>query len=82
MLAPYFAERMAEYFLEKCDNPERFLEEERLLVVPVPLTEARKRERGYNQAEELCETFCKRLQERGYQAELDTELLQKTHETA
>ena len=50
-------------------------------MIPVPLTEERKRERGFNQAEELTETLCKRLRESGYQAELDTELLQKTRET-
>ena len=81
MLAPYFAERMAECLIEKYEKIERFSSEEKLLVIPVPLTEERKRERGFNQAEELTETLCKRLRESGYQAELDTELLQKTRET-
>ena len=34
------------------------------------------------EAEELSETLCKRLQESGYGAELDTQILQKTRETA
>jgi ComF family protein len=81
-LAPYFAECMAERLQEEWQDLERFLGEEKLLIVPVPLTEKRRLERGYNQAEELSETLCKRLQESGYGVELDTEILQKTRETA
>ena len=81
-LAPYFAERMAERLQEEWQALERFLGEEKLLIVPVPLTEKRRLERGYNQAEELAATLCKRLKESGYGVALDTELLQKTRETA
>ena len=81
VLASYFAERMAECLIERYEKMEKF-REETLLVVPVPLTEERKRSRGYNQAEELAETLCERLRARGYSVEIDTELLQKTRETA
>ena len=81
VLAAYFAERMAESWMEHCENAEKFREES-LLVVPVPLTDARKRARGYNQAEELSQTLCEYLNAQGYLAELDTELLIKTRETA
>lgn len=80
-LAAYFAERMAVHFLAEYPDTNRFLEEETLLVIPVPLTKNRRRERGYNQAERLAEIFCNELQKKGYQVELDTELLQKTRET-
>ena len=81
-LAAYFAECMAEQLIKEHQNFERFLSGESLLVVPVPLTEKRRLERGFNQAEELGVTLCKRLKESGYGVELDTEILQKTRETA
>lgn len=81
-LAPYFAEKMADYFIERYEEIEGFADGESLLVIPVPLTEKRRRERGYNQAEELAEAFCKRLEERGYGAELRTDILEKRRETA
>lgn len=80
-LAPYFAERMTDDFLKKYGETERFYSET-LLVVPVPLTEKRRTERGFNQAEELAGVIAERLQEEGYLAELFTELLLKTKETA
>ncbi len=80
MLAPYFAEQMAEYFLKEYADVDRFREAP-LLVVPVPMTEARLRERGFNQAEELAESFCKRLEEEGIKTELDLEILLKLRET-
>lgn len=76
LLAPYFAECMAEDFLCKYVGVERF-KGEALLLVPVPMTETRRKQRGYNQAEELAEVLCKRLQENGYLAEADFDVLQK-----
>ena len=74
-LAAYLGERMADVVLP-------FLrEEEEILLVPVPLTESRKKERGYNQSERLAEAVEKRLNEAGINACLDTELLEKHRET-
>ncbi len=75
-LAYYFAENMAEAFLRE------YKDEKDLLVIPVPLTEEKERERGYNQAEELARVLCQRLTARGCSAELDTEVLQKPRERA
>lgn len=80
LLAPYFAEHMAEDFLDKYADTERF-KKEPLLLVPVPMTEMRRKQRGYNQAEELAEIVCKRLQEEGYLAETDFDILQKVKES-
>lgn len=76
LLAAYFAEQMVENFLQKYADAERFFREP-LLLVPVPMTEAKRKQRGYNQAEELAEGVCERLQQQGYAVELDTDLLQK-----
>ena len=74
-LAAYLGERMAESLMPLIE------EGEELLLVPVPLTEARKRERGYNQSERLAEAVQWRLQAEGIVAELDAELLEKHRET-
>lgn len=81
-LAPYFAESMTTSLIENYEKLEEVSAREGLLVIPVPLTKARERERGYNQAEELARTLCKRLLERGYRVELDTDVLHKTRDTA
>ena len=76
-LAAYFGERMAEKFLEGYEaelSPP-------LLLIPIPLTPTRLRERGYNQAQRLAESLQQRLLERWVQAELDGEVLQKQRET-
>ncbi len=76
-LAAYFGEQTAERFLEiyglEQDNP--------LLIVAIPLTKERLRERGYNQAERLAESVETRLIDKGVNAELDSEVLQKRKET-
>ena len=82
ILASYFGEEMAEYFLIKYAEHPALTSGEGVLVIPVPLTEKREKERGYNQATELAETFARRLCERGYKAELNVEILQKRRETA
>lgn len=77
-LGLYLGEKTAEYFLKH--HPVQ-ADEQPFLVVPVPLTEKRTRDRGYNQAEELAEAICMVLNRQGAEAELDFELLQKTRET-
>lgn len=78
-LALYFGERVADYFLQQHAQE---LGQDPLLVIPVPMTAKRKADRGYNQAEELAESVCNRLQTRGVLAETDTGVLQKRYETA
>lgn len=78
-LAYYFAENMAEKCLHLYGERMR---EETFLVVPVPMTAARERERGFNQAAELAEIFTAVLQEKGFQVQMDGEILQKTRESA
>lgn len=80
-LACYFGERMAENFLAEYRNLPALGEGEKVLVLPVPLTNERKRARGYNQAERLAEVVCDKLNEAGIAAELGLEILQKTRET-
>ena len=77
-LAAYFGEKMADRFLELCVEHG----EEPYLILPVPLTESRRTERGYNQAERLAESFHNRLTEKGIAAELDFAVLEKCKETA
>ncbi len=79
-LAPYFGERMAEYFVKEYADVERF-KTEPLLVIPVPMSALSLKLRGYNQAEELAESFCQRLEALGYSTELNVELLQKVKDT-
>ncbi len=76
-LAVYLGERMAAFFIKTCAE----LTGEPLLLLPVPMTKARRRERGYNQAERLAEGVCAFLCEAGIEAETDFTLLVKTRET-
>lgn len=78
-LALYFGERVADYFLQEHASA---LGQAPLLIIPVPMTAEREKERGYNQAEELAEAVCNRLQTQGVSAETDKEVLQKRYETA
>lgn len=81
-LALFFAERMAEWFIELYPNIENFQNgADTLLVVAVPLTKEKERERGYNQAVEFAERIALTLRKLGYAAETDRELLVKTKET-
>ena len=83
-LAWYFAEKMADCLIERCEEIEKFSDdgEEFLLVIPVPLTKARLRERGYNQAALLAEGMTSALTEKGYRAVLREDILEKTRDTA
>lgn len=73
-LAFYFGEAMADAFSQAN-------EEGALLIVPVPITEGKRKERGYNQAERLAEVVQDRLKTLGIEAELVVDVLQKTRET-
>lgn len=77
-LALFFGEEMARTFAARYDGDR----EEPLLVLPVPMTVAARRERGYNQAERLAEAVCKELARLGFSAETDGDVLQKRRETA
>ena len=83
-LALYFAERMAESLLTAYEGAEKCLqaEEETLLLIPVPLTKTRLRERGYNQAALLADRVFEVLQEKGYRVELREDILLKRRDTA
>ena len=76
VLAAYFGEQMAAYFLRSKEGAEG-----NFLILPVPLTERRKRERGYNQAEELAYFLRKTLRGAGVKAEYRADVLQKRKDT-
>lgn len=72
-LALYLGERTAEYFLSQTKETD-------LLVIPVPTTQKRLKERGYNQAEALAKSVCSSLERSGKSVSFDAEVLQKTRE--
>ena len=76
-LAAYFGEQMAEKLLQVYEIEGL----ESALIVPIPLTDTRLRERGYNQAQRLAESVEWRLIEKGVDAQLNEEILQKRRET-
>ena len=78
--ALYLGEQMAEYFVEKHLKHQNKGEE--ILLIPVPITKNKRLERGYNQSERLAESLCERLVAMGYDARVDTEILEKRKETA
>ncbi len=82
-LSYYFAEKMADRLIECYENIAAFCrsQENALLILPVPLTNGRRRERGYNQAEELAMGIHRRLKEKGYFAEIAYDVLQKRRDT-
>lgn len=87
-LAYYFGERMAETLMARIIRPNSdgsnaigIDENSPIIIVPVPLSEQRRAERGYNQAERLAEGVLKRLQERGISAQLFTQLLIKVRDS-
>ena len=84
ILANYFAERMCDCLLKRFDPMDTFLGDgaDKLLLIPVPLTDRRVRERGYNQAALLAERLEELLHEKGYRVELRIDVLVKTRETA
>ena len=78
-LADVLAERMAEDFFNKATN---LTDDELLFILPVPTTDEKRAERGYNQAEELAEALLEQLATRGFPVERTESVLQKTRETA
>lgn len=82
LLAYYFAEQMADAFLKTHKTALDFSQEQDgLLVIPVPLTEKRRKHRGYNQAEFLAKAVCKALGRKGCKAETEDGILVKRRET-
>ena len=75
-LAAYLGERMTERLIPLLKE-----EGEGILIVPVPLTKRKERERGYNQAERLAERVWEELQKAEIKGELDIALLVKRRET-
>lgn len=78
-LAYFFGEETAREFAKAYPLSKM---QEKLLILPVPITEHRKRERGYNQAEELAKAVEKELTSLGYEVELGLGVLTKRKETA
>jgi ComF family protein len=76
VLAAYFGEKMADYFLQFKEAAEGDF-----LLLPLPLSEERKRERGYNQAEELAYFLRKELNKAGVKTEYRADVLQKRKDT-
>lgn len=85
-LAFLFGEAMAAYFVHTLKTREDWgryaLNDENFLVVPVPSTPKKARERGYNQAEELALSFTESLVAAGVSARLDAQIMQARRETA
>ncbi len=77
-LSAYLGERMAETFLEKCGGE---IADRSLLIVAVPMSKEKVRERGYNQAERLAEQVEKQLKRLGVLAEIDFSVMEKSRET-
>ncbi|MBQ8394606.1 MAG: ComF family protein [Clostridia bacterium] len=80
-LARFFGENMAAHFLENYPETLPNTEEEPLLLLPVPMTREKRRERGYNQAEKLTLAVLHELQKRGIAAYTDFEVLEKKRDT-
>jgi predicted amidophosphoribosyltransferase len=58
------------------------LANEMLIVVPLPLGKARRRQRGYNQVEEVAKVAVGKLTTQGLKVELAPDVLVRTRETA
>ncbi len=76
-LCAYLGEKMGERFFERFGGEWGAP----LLLVPVPTTKERRRERGFNQAERLAESIADALAEREVETELRVDVLTKTRET-
>ena len=82
-LVYFFGEEMTRHALESGFGEGRYaLNEKTALIIPVPLTIERERERGYNQAEELAYVVRDCLQKQGFSAEVGEQVLIKTRETS
>ncbi len=76
-LAAYLGEEMAKAFAASLAA----LREESLLLLPVPTTAERRRERGFNPAERLTESANERLHDLGFTVEKAFTVLEKRTET-
>ena len=75
-LSYYFGEALAEKYLQT------FSVQGEVVIVCVPLTKEKRKERGYNQAEEIVKALLPCLQQRGVVAEYDGDILQKRREAS
>lgn len=87
-LAYFFGEEMAMCLRRRYEGLSAFLpdgneieSQNKLLIIPVPISENGFIERGYNQSEELAQVVYSALCAGGYLAELDVEALIKRKET-
>ena len=78
-LAHFFGEEIAHAFAKTYPLSEM---QEKLLILPVPMTETRLRERGYNQADEIAKAVKKELSALGYFVERRTDVFIKSKDTA
>ena len=74
-LSWYFGEALCKTLIDKLSLSE--MQPTQWLLLPVPLTEKRQKERGYNQAEELAISLHRALQNAGIACALDTQTLLK-----
>ena len=82
-LAYFFGEEMVKTAIEGGLGVGRYaLNGEQLLLIPVPLTKEKRKDRGYNQSEELAYVIQRRLNEAGILARTDEDILVKTRETS
>lgn len=81
-LALYFGEQMSAYFVKNFSEelPRIATDDEPFLLIPVPITEGKRAERGYNQAERLALSIIQDFEKRGIAAETDFTILQKQRE--
>jgi ComF family protein len=80
-VACFFAEKMADSFLRYIAQTDGAQADE-VLAICVPTTEARKKERGYNPAEELLVGIEETLRLQGIALQTDFEVLTKRRETS
>lgn len=87
-LGYYFGDQMAKCLLERgrsylSEETLNTKKQDRLLVLPVPLSKKKLIQRGYNQAEDLGKIVVKRLEEAGIAVELgEADVLIKSKDTA
>ena len=77
------AERMAETLKNRYSALENYQNGgEKLLLLPVPMTEEKQRKRGYNQTQDIAEALQTTLEKAGFACELDDETLIKSKDVA
>jgi len=53
-----FGQLLYENFIEEIFELKEFIQGEKILVIPVPISKKRKNDRGYNQSEKIAKSFC------------------------